>query len=415
MQIKALANDYTVLMESIDAKNIWTCSPGICRCPNGRLIATGGFRGPAIDLLSGIKCSSHQGQIFMSDDHGAIWSKVNEFSFLHARPFVVRNKLYVLGHDGDLMIMASEDWGETWSKPVKLSEGQKWHQAPCNVHYADDYIYLVMERKVYDDCKAWQPSVLAPVLMRGKIDTDLTLKRNWVFASELAFRDVFCDDELIKQGKSFYPINPKDNYFPASGRDYAPPGWLETNVFQIYDKNHYWYDPKQRTFHLIARLHNGLTNYAALLTVSEQADGSMITGFQKLPSGGECHFLPLPGGQMKFHVLYDEVSKLYWLLSTQATDSMTKAEALADDRYNLPNNQRSRLVLHFSTNMVDWCFAGLVAAGELEIESRHYGSMVIDGENLCILSRSGDKRAASAHNGNLITFHTVKNFRKLVY
>ena len=35
--------------------------------------------------------------------------------------------------------------------------------------------------------------------------------------------------------------------------------------------------------------------------------------------------------------------------------------------------------------------------------------------NLCVLSRSGDSRAKSAHDGNLITFHTVKDFRKLVY
>jgi hypothetical protein len=41
--------------------------------------------------------------------------------------------------------------------------------------------------------------------------------------------------------------------------------------------------------------------------------------------------------------------------------------------------------------------------------------MVIDGQNLCVLSRSGDSRAKSAHDGNLITFHTVKDFRGLVY
>jgi hypothetical protein len=37
--------------------------------------------------------------------------------------------------------------------------------------------------------------------------------------------------------------------------------------------------------------------------------------------------------------------------------------------------------------------------------------------NVClvILARSGDERAQSAHNGNLITFHRVRNFRALVY
>jgi hypothetical protein len=41
--------------------------------------------------------------------------------------------------------------------------------------------------------------------------------------------------------------------------------------------------------------------------------------------------------------------------------------------------------------------------------------MAVDGDNLCVLSRSGDSRAHSAHDGNLITFHTVRDFRQLVY
>ena len=48
-------------------------------------------------------------------------------------------------------------------------------------------------------------------------------------------------------------------------------------------------------------------------------------------------------------------------------------------------------------------------------QGRHYASMVIDGDDLHVLSRSGDYRAKSAHDGNLITFHSVRDFRKLVY
>lgn len=39
-------------------------------------------------------------------------------------------------------------------------------------------------------------------------------------------------------------------------------------------------------------------------------------------------YAPCPGGQRKFHVLYDEQTKLYWLLSTQATDSMIRPERM---------------------------------------------------------------------------------------
>ncbi|TFG65962.1 MAG: exo-alpha-sialidase, partial [Anaerolineales bacterium] len=133
------------------------------------------------------------------------------------------------------------------------------------------------------------------------------------------------------------------------------------------------------------------------------------------PSGRRMLYVPCPGGQMKFHVLYDAVTQLYWLLSTQATDSMVKPERMAVDRFNLPNNERQRLQLHFSKDMVNWCFAGLVAVGPVEKASRHYASMAFDGDDLVILSRSGDGRAKSPHDGNLITFHRVVDFRRLVY
>ena len=41
--------------------------------------------------------------------------------------------------------------------------------------------------------------------------------------------------------------------------------------------------------------------------------------------------------------------------------------------------------------------------------------MVVDGADLLILSRSGDDRAKSAHDGNLITLHRIPGFRGLLY
>jgi hypothetical protein len=40
---------------------------------------------------------------------------------------------------------------------------------------------------------------------------------------------------------------------------------------------------------------------------------------------------------------------------------------------------------------------------------------LFDGDDLHVLSRSGDHRARNTHDGNLITFHTVHDFHKLVY
>lgn len=138
-------------------------------------------------------------------------------------------------------------------------------------------------------------------------------------------------------------------------------------------------------------------------------------GLACCPSGQTVAFLPMPGGQMKFHVLYDEPTRLYWLLSSQATDSMTRSELLPPSRFNLPNNERHRLQLHFSKNLVDWCFAGLVAMTDDPRQARRYASMVIDGDHLHVLSRSGTEHAHDAHNGDVLSFHTVQDFRNLVY
>ena len=422
--IRPLANDFVTVIESPDTATVYCYSPGLCRLDSGRLIATMDLGGPGVSELPGAKSSAgdyacNQGKVFVSNNHGETWEQKANFPFYHARPFAAGDSLYVLGHAGDLTIMRSDDNSETWSEAFKLTEGQYWHQAPCNVWYANDCVYLVMEREVYDDCQAWTPSVLAPVLMRGRCGDDLCKFDNWTLASEVVFRDLFRPSDACPIGVSFQPVKEKATFEVSPGRLTNPIGWLETNVVQIMDSEHYWYDKTGRTFHLLMRTNTNGTGYGALAKVTEQGDsagtGAMQTSCEQVPSDKDLLFLPIPGGQMKFHLLYDEVSELYWLLSTQATDSMKRVDLLPEERYDLPYNQRTRLVLHFSRNLVDWCFAGLVAVGESERQARHYASMVIDGDNLAILSRSGNEKSASAHNGNLITFHCVKDFRELVY
>jgi len=419
MKIQPLANEYVTIYDSPDPVRIFPGSPGITRLENDRLVATYDTRGPGVADLPGEKCNPREGfftqaHVSVSDDGGLSWRETSMFTLHHARPFVAGKRLYIIGHAGDLGIIASDDNGETWSKPAFLTNGQRWHQAPCNVWYANDCIYLVMERVLGAGVHGWPVSEVAPVLMRAPVNSDLTLLENWTFSSELFFCNVIKDKNLEWHGIPFYPgFYP--NQLVEKGRAFPPIGWLETNVVQILDPSQLWHDPSGKTFHLFARAHTGLTNYAALLKVVENNDGSMTTMIEKAPSGKNIVYIPFPGGQMKFHILYDNVSRLYWLVSSQTTDSLCRVECLPKTRYQMPDNQRNRLVLHFSTNCIDWCFAGLVAVGEGDRESRHYVSMVIDNDNLVILSRSGDKRSVSAHDCNLITCHRVDNFRDLIY
>jgi hypothetical protein len=418
-KVRPLAQQFVEVYRSAHPGRIFSYSPGLAVCPGGRLAATMDLRatgGAALDGPVWEGGADHrQGKLFTSDDGGRTWTHRVDFPFIHARPFAAGSNLYVLGQAGDLAIIRSDDRGQTWSRPARLTRGQQWHQAPSNVHYANGCVYLVMERRTARRVQGWSVSEIAPVLMRATLGDDLTKRASWTFASELAFCETVPDRRLDYHGVPFHPVFYPDHVEIAPGRHGAPIGWLEANVVQFRDPDHYWYDPQGRTFHLWMRAHTGGTGYAAIARVVENDDGSMTTMLETAPSGKKIVYLPCPGGQMKFHILYDEKTELYWLLSTQATDSMTRAERLAQDRYNLPNNERRRLQLHFSKNCIDWCFAGLVAVGPAENASRHYASMVIDGADLHVLSRSGDGSARNAHDGNIITFHRVEDFRDLTY
>jgi hypothetical protein len=415
--IRPLANDFVAVGTSSDPKNIPLYTPSILALPGGRLVSAYERGGTARAK------NAAYAFIQTSDDHGKTWTQRGALRMTHARVFAAGKSLYYLGQKGDLQVARSDDRGETWSEQVALTKGQSWHQSACNVWHANGNVYLVMERRTSTENKAWPVGALAPVLMRAREDADLTKRESWTFASELVFSDLIAGYKqnapalemfgvpFFKQG---YPDRAPVATTPKR-RTMSPMGWLETNVVQITDPNHVWFDASGHTFHLFMRAHTGGTGYAALAKVVENADGTMTTQLERAPSGQTMLFLPMPGGQMRFHVNYDEKTKLYWLLSSQATDSMTRPDRLPDERYDLPNNERHRLVIHFSKNMVDWCFAGVVAITPSPKQARHYASMDIDENDLVILSRSGDERAKSAHDGNLITFHRVKNFRELVY
>ena len=424
--MKPLAQDHLTLFRSEDPQNLCAYSPGLWRGGDGRIVATmdlGSLRQNEKPSADGTPMPATEGlicRVMTSDDGGDSWKEQADLDLYHARPFGAGGRLYVLGHRGDLRIARSDDNGATWTPVSHLTEGEFWHQAPANLWFAHGCVYLVMERRKTDRVNGWYPSETQPILMRARENDDLTRRESWTMAATPSFHEVVDDTGFDGFGIPFYPGRYPEVWMAEDGRRGAAPiGWLETNVVQILDPNHLWHDPTGRTLHLWMRAHTGMTNYAMVAKVTEDGpapgEGAMRFGFETAPSGVRLFYLPTPGGQMKFHLLHDEATARYWLLSSQATDSMRRLETLPPDRYGLADNERSRLQLHFSTNMVDWVFAGIVAIGETANCARHYASMAIDGDDLIVLSRSGDLQARSAHDTNLITFHRIRDFRSLIY
>lgn len=426
--MKPIAEDFTVVKRSQFPDREFLYTPSVLRLKNGRLLVS-------LDI------SDKWGEIYASDDGGISWEQKGSGAFTHARLFLDGDTVYLIGHKGHIVIFVSHDNGEHWSEESVLAEGE-WHQSACSVCYKNGYIYLVMECKMKKEGEAeryWCPNILAPVVMRGRLGTDLTKKENWLFSEKVAFRDIIPDENMLDWfGVPFFNSvlkHPEDEHHTTSASKYRelydfehqkektefstqPIGWLETNLVEIVDPRHYWYDPTGKTLMLFMRAHTAFSGYCCVAKAVEYTiDGKDVIRIELVtnPSGKKLLFLPLPGGQMKFYVKFDRKTNLYWLLSTQATDTMCRIECLDKDRYNIPCDERDRLTLHFSKNMVDWVFAGLVSKGDSPKQSRHYGSMDVDGDDLVIVSRSGDKDCASAHNGNIITFHRVRNFRNLVY
>ncbi len=390
-KVPLLADDFVTLFTSPDPKNVYAYTPGIIRLSSGRLIATMDVGGPGVKDLPGPKGlrgeGPHpwQGIIFISDDGGETWREVGRFPFFHARPFVAGDSIYILGHAGDLRIIRSNDQGESWSASTNLTEDEWWHQSACSVVYANDRVYLVME-KLVGPPNSWKQATLAPVVMSAPVNADLTRRESWTLSPPRMWID------LIGGAPAMVGIPFKQ----------GTAGWFEANLVAIHDPNHPWYDPEGSTFYLWMRAANVPPNLACIAKVTEDG-GRLALDTAKAPSGRTIAYLPCPGGHMKFYILYDEPSSLYWLVSSHSTDSLSGPY------------ERHRLALHYSTNLFDWQMAGLVAVGKSKEQARHYASAVVDGDDLLVLSRSGTAAAKSAHDGDIISLHRVKRFRKLVY
>ncbi len=131
-------------------------------------------------------------------------------------------------------------------------------------------------------------------------------------------------------------------------------------------------------------------------------------------------FHPMPGGQLKFCVIWDEQTKLFWATANLVVDGQGAFDWFRDGekrgnvRYasGLGGNDRRFLMLQYSVDGLNWFQAGCVAQAAKISQSFMYARPVIDGDDLAIIARSSI-HAPNQHDADHATFHRVKNFRSL--
>ena len=124
-------------------------------------------------------------------------------------------------------------------------------------------------------------------------------------------------------------------------------GILETNVVRVHDPERPFYDSTGRSVVLMMRANTGIPDIGVMLRGVEREDGSLaIERLQR--NGHEVLFTHIPGANLKFYLCYDEATQLFWLLHSQPDGRM---------------QERRRLALSYSPDLLRWTFAGLVAVG----------------------------------------------------
>ncbi len=395
-----ISDSETILYHSVCPRELYCYTPALAHGFEGRIFASFDLAGAALEKEDGPKSpvgdrDGNQMRIYLSDDQGYTWRETGRLPMLHARVFAAGKCVYALGHGGDMLISRSTDNGETWERPVVLDSSAYWHQSACSLEYMNGRVYLTMEQAPRSETNPPRGGG-DPVLMSANVDDDLTKRENWSFS----------DPAFLPEYRKFLP--------QVQGDSLQIPWWLESNVVFQRDENNFFYDPDFRKPLILLRTRNRLAmDTAMMLQGSEGRDGTLELSVPRLPDGTPVVMVQMPGGYMKFQILWDKASERYWLVASRTEFStFTKRESLPEGVKWV--DERQRLELYYSRNLFDWCCAGVVAKGADVAESRHYASLLAAGADLLVLSRSGDAEAYSTHDTDMITLHRVRDFRKLV-
>ena len=343
-------------------------SPSIVILSNGDYIASHDFFGPAT--------TEHEWAVtavFRSSDKGKSWNKISEIKGqFWSNLFVHQDMLYIMGcwkHHGNMIIRRSADGGKSWTEPTNSSSGLlregEFHTAPMPMVYWKGRLCRAFEN-AKSNTTEWGKRYSAGVISVPE-GADLLKASNWMTTNFLPF------DSTYLEGKFG--------------------GWLEGNAVVTPDG-------RLVDFLRVATSEKG-RDLAAMVQISE--DGSTAS-FD--PSSG---FFDFEGGSRKFSIRHDELSGRYWTISNLVTREYTSLSA---------GSVRNTLILKSSVDLKKWEVEKvLLHAPDVKKHGFQYVDWQFEGKDIIFLCRTAFDDdfggADNYHNANYLTFHRIKNFRKL--
>lgn len=343
----------------------YLCSPCLLRHPEGYLLAS-------MDVYQ-CKAPQNLSLIFRSDDNGESWWHVGElFPCFWPRMFLHRGVLYVLGCSteyGDLLIGASYDGGRTFTEPTVLLRGSNGKNGMTGVHKNPQPV-VEYNGRLYNTLEwgSWGKKYHAAMVMSCDADADLLDAASWSFSKPLAYDEHW---EGVGKGNSSGTIEG----CLVIGKDNA-----------LYSVMRYDMTKLQPNYGLALRY----------LVNTEDPDAPLA--FDRT--------IPFPANHSKFEIRYDEQTGKYFTIACRIS-------CAAD------STKRTLLSLMVSDDMVEWrTVYDLADARQEDPTGQTVGFQYVDfffeGEDLLYLCRTAYNGAESFHDSNYITFHRIKDFRKLL-
>jgi hypothetical protein len=380
--VTPLAQDYTIVFHNPDSEQ-YVEGCGLVRLDDGTLVA-------AVPVVPRAQWSKDRRMersaihIVRSTDRGRTWNVASELRYYSAVPWTHQGRLYLFANkpgtefrNDDLLLLRSDDGGQTWSSPVTLFPGHFWNchtgmvQRPNQLYWAIDDLSFGMQQR-------------GPRVVAGDLSGDPMQPAAWRLSNPVPFPG--------------FPASMRNPRFADRSSQY-----LECNVVEV--------NGRIRLLGTVKPHGQSTTNVGGVLDLQDNGRELALSFTQ---------FHPLPGGHLKFCVIRDEVSGLFWATANFAVDGQGTfdwwKEGGKAGRFQGSNttggNDRRFLMLLYSLDALNWFQAGCVAQAQKISQSFMYGKLTVDGDDLAIIARTSI-RAPNQHDADHATFHRVKNFRSL--